>query len=151
MEEYKMIIWATKFGIFISLFMVAHALFYPNRFSLIIAIFGYIIAIGSATIYGLCKSNKKLQKGMGENLLETTSESFSKDSTDITSKMFSSILPRSNNRSTIQALIKEKDTDERTYTISGAEDLDEFETIREKDWIKRPEDDKYRDDLPGYQ
>lgn len=46
----------SKFGIIVSLLMVAHALFYPNKYSLIIAVFGYIIALVSAVVYGLCKA-----------------------------------------------------------------------------------------------
>lgn len=146
-----MIIGASKIGIIISLVMVAHALFYPNRFSLFIAIFGYIIAIGSATIYGLCKSNKNSQKGKTESWFEETAELFPKGSDDTTLKMSTPLLLGLNRKSVIQALIKEKDLDEKTYDISGTEKSDGFETFREKDWIKRTDDNKYEDDIPGYQ
>lgn len=48
--------------------MVAHALIYPNNYSMIIAIIGYIIALGSTVIYGLCKFPSETSSG---NLSET--------------------------------------------------------------------------------
>ena len=48
--------------------MVAHALIYPNNYSMIIAIIGYIIALGSTVIYGLCKFPSETSSG---NLSQT--------------------------------------------------------------------------------
>ena len=62
----------SKLGIVFSLIMVAHALIYPNKYSMIIAIIGYIIALGTTVIYGLCKSPIETSSG---NLSETNLDS----------------------------------------------------------------------------
>lgn len=49
----------TKLGMVVSLVLIAHALFYPNKYSLLIVIVGYILVIVSAVVYGLCKAPLK--------------------------------------------------------------------------------------------
>lgn len=147
-----MILWVAKFGITISLFMVAHALFYPNKFSLIIAILGYIIALVSAVIYGLCRSSKTLQESTAVSIPESPIKSFLKNTIDSSPRMSTLPLQKSNIGPIIQALGNEKGIDEVIFKISAAEELDELDIFRESSWIRRNEDDKYtEDDIPGYQ
>ena len=147
-----MILLMAKFGITISLFMVANALFYPNKFSLIIAILGYIIALISAVIYGLCRTSETLQESTTVNDPEISFKPLSKNTRDSNSKTFHLPLRKSDYFSTIQALRKEKGIDDLSYKISFADESNDFDTFRESSWIKRIEDDAYtEDDIPGYQ
>ena len=148
-----MIIWVAKFGIPISLFLLAHALFYPNKFSLIIAILGYIIALISAVIYGLFRTTETLQeqKSAAESYLENKFKFSSKHASDLSPRMFPLPHQKLNIRPIIQAL-GAKEANEMFLKISSAEKLDDLDVFRESGWIKRIEDDKYiEDDIPGYQ
>lgn len=149
-----MILLIAKFGITISLFMVANALFYPNKFSLIIAILGYIIALISAVIYGLCRTNETLQESITVNDLESSYELVSKNTSDLKPKTFNLQPRKSNIVSTIQALGKEKGIGDMDliFKISFADESNDFDTFRECSWIKRIEDETYtKDDIAGYQ
>lgn len=149
-----MILWVAKFGITISLFMVAHALFYPNKFSLIIAILGYIIALVSAVIYGLFRSSKQLQESTALSITEDPFKlSFKKKNPiDFGSRM--PILPHNNINigQLIQALGKEKGIDEMVFQVSSIEELEKHDIFTKSSWIKGIEDNEYtEDDIPGYQ
>lgn len=150
-----MMLWLSKVGITISLGMVAHALFYPNKFSLIIAILGYMIALVSAVIYGLCKSNKTLPELTALSELTAISPSKSayefstKDTIDLNPKMYRSPSSRLYVGPIIQALVKEKDIDGIDTLL--AKGLDEPDIVKSS-WIKRDEEDEYtKGDIPGYQ
>lgn len=142
-----MMLWLSKVGITISLIMVAHALFYPNRFSLIIAILGYMIALVSAVIYGLCKPNKTLPESTAISPSESAYEFPTKD-TDLNPRM--SISPSSGlDMGLIQALVKDKGIDEMGALL--AKGLDEPDTFKSS-WIELDEEDEYtKGDIPGYQ
>ena len=144
-----MILWLPKLGITISLIMVAHALFYPNKFSLIIAILGYMIALVSAVIYGLCKSNKALPESTAISPSESAYEFPTKRYHDSNPRMSISPSSRLDMESMIQALVKEKGIDEIDTLL--AKELDEPDTFKSS-WIKRDEEDEYtKGDIPGYQ
>lgn len=74
----------SKFGIIISLIMVAHSLVYPNELSLIITIAGYIIAVVSTVVYALIippinSSSEDLTRDL-ENSHEIKTEALEKKS-----------------------------------------------------------------------
>ena len=144
-----MMLWLSKVGITISLIMVAHALFYPNKFSLIIAILGYMIALVSAVIYGLCKPNKTLPESTAISPYESAYELPTKRYHDSNPRKFISSSSRVYMGSIIQDLVKEKGID-GIDTLS-AKGLDEPDTFKSS-WIKRDEEDEYtKGDIPGYQ
>lgn len=143
-----MMLWLSKVGITISLIMVAHALFYPNKFSLIIAILGYMIALVSAVIYGLCKPNKTLPESTAINPSKSAYEFPTKDTIDSNPRMSISPSPGLD-MGLIQALVKDKGIDEMGALL--AKGLDEPDTFKSS-WIKRDEEDEYtKGDIPGYQ
>lgn len=144
-----MMLWLSKVGITISLIMVAHALFYPNKFSLIIAILGYMIALVSAVIYGLCKPNKTLPESTAISPSESAYGFPTKNTIDSNPRRSISPSPRLDMGSIIQALVKEKGIDEIDTLL--AKGLDEPDTFKSS-WIKRDEEDEYiKGDIPGYQ
>ena len=143
-----MMLWLSKVGITISLIMVAHALFYPNKFSLIIAILGYMIALVSAVIYGLCKPNKTLPESTAISPYKSAYEFPTKDTIDSNPRRSISSSSRLD-VGLIQALVTEKGIDEMGTLL--AKGLDEPDTFK-SGWIKRDEEDEYtKGDIPGYQ
>ena len=145
-----MLIWISKFGIIISLVMVAHALFYPNKFSLIIAIFGYIIAIVFAVIFGLSKSSTK----SSTNLQEVELKSFADHLIDtFREKIHKSNPPEhgiwpnlSDMPSVFQASNEEKNIKDMINQFSKDDDLSD----EKGGWIKDDEDLCSDDSYIGY-
>ena len=84
----------SKIGMIISLVMVIHSLFLPNKFSLIIAIIGYILALASAVAYGLCKFSTTPQKVQHENLVEEEISEYIENTVNIIPKL-SFFIPKS--------------------------------------------------------
>ncbi len=126
--------------------MVAHALIYPNNYSMIIAIIGYIIAMGSTVIYGLCKSPSETSSG---NLSETNLAS-----TDTIKKVqsFNELI-----------LLKPSTTKIAIKSHSGIQASTEPDPLSKKSididsrmykvqYTKPDEEEDYKEDyIPGYQ
>lgn len=159
-----MLVRISKIGIIISLFLVAHALVYPNRYSLIIAILGYLIALISATIYGLYKPSGVRQTIL-EEIPEQQSEGLfdSKNVIDTKTKLFSLGLINLGKAHAIQGASLstisrplldddiEYDINKMIYTIPF-ERLDKLEMLRRYSRSVKIDEDTYKEDiLPGYQ
>lgn len=154
----------SKIGMIVSLFLVAHALVYPNRFSLIIAILGYIIALMSAVIYGLYKSSDIRQTHLEE--LSESSPRFSPiNVTGATHRLFLPGLPSFGRSAqvvqgavlstTSRPLLDDKidiesDINKIVYKVPSAR-LNDLEMFRRFNRATEIEEDKYKENIPGYQ
>jgi len=148
----------SKIGIILSLAMVAHALFYPNKFSLIIAIIGYIIALASAVAIGLCKFSKVPQKVPQVNMVEEQIPELTENIVNTIPKM-SFYIPKSDFRMpTISGFKLSNSYPENIIDKIILENpnlnSDDLETMREiKDigLAERLRDNQMKKDIPGYQ
>lgn len=160
-----MIVQISKIGMIISLFLVVHALVYPNRFSLYIAIFGYIFALVSAVIYGLCKSETRQVRleELSEKSPASSSEFNPRNVTGVTQKLF--LLGGSPSlggtpkvvsgtffsRPPLENMIDiEADINKIVYKIP-ARRYDDLEILRKYTRDPEIEENEYKENIPGYQ
>ncbi len=149
----------SKIGMIISLFLVAHALVYPNRFSLIIAILGYVIALTSAVIYGLYKSSDIRQTHL-EELSESSFRVSPINVTGATQRLLLQGLPTFSRSAqavhlSTRPLLDDKidielDINKIAYKIPTTK-LDDLEMLRKFTRATEIEEDKYKEEIPGYQ
>lgn len=155
----------SKLGMLVSLIMIGHALFYSNEHSLLIVIFGYILIIVSAIVYGLCIP---INKPISTNLSEIDLNSIKSDNTygrsceSIINKLIVNnippMLPRSIQAYNLSALLnKPIDIDQNIYEASYAktDDKDYATQTTIQRIIKSnnlADEENYReDDNPMYQ
>jgi hypothetical protein len=148
----------SKIGIILSLAMVTHALFYPNKFSLIIAIIGYIIALASAVAYGLCKFSTNSQKVPQENMVEEQIAGLTENIVNTIPKM-SFYIPKSDYRMPIISASKlsndyPKNLIDKIILENPNLNSNDLETIREIEDIglaERNKESLSKKIIPGYQ
>lgn len=139
--------------------MVVHALFYPNKYSLIIAIIGYVIALASAVAYGLCKFSTVPQKVSQVNMVEEQiPESEKENILNIIPRM-SFYIPKSDYRWPLISVSKlsniySENMFEKVILENPNLTSNDLETIREiKDigLAERIKENQMKKDIPGYQ